>query len=358
MIDHKSEHEIRVALIGFGLGGASFHAPLIAATPGMMLATIVTSNRERVSQARHLYPRARIAPAVQSLWDHAAEHDLVVITTPNRYHASLALEALTAGLPVVVDKPFARTAAEARDVIQLARAKRLPVIPYHNRRWDSEYLTLRRLMGAGVLGRILRFESRLERWRPQLKGGWREHSGAEDAGGLLYDLGTHLIDQALTLFGPVTQVYAESDVRRSGAQTDDDVFVALTHATGVRSHLWSSAVAAHIGPRMRVIGERGAFVKQDVDPQEAALRSGKIPDGPDWGAESAESWGFLTDGVHKHPVESEPGAYQRFYAEISAMLRDAAPPPVNPEDALAGLRIIEAAQRSAAERCVIILGSE
>ena len=358
MIDHTSEHDIRVALIGFGLGGASFHAPLIAATPGMMLATIVTSNDERASQARRLYPAARIAPAVQSLWDHAADHDLVVITTPNRYHAPLALEALSAGLPVVVDKPFARTATEARRVIQCARDKGLAVIPYHNRRWDSEYLTLRRLLDDGVLGRILRFESRLERWRPQLKGGWRERSGTEDAGGLLYDLGTHLIDQALTLFGPVAQVYAELDARRAGAQTDDDVFVALTHANGVRSHLWTSAVAAHIGPRLRVLGERGAFVKQDADPQEAALRSGKIPDGPDWGAESPEAWGVVTDGVHPHPVQSEPGAYQKFYAGISAMLRDAALPPVAAEDAVAGLRIIEAAQRSAAARSVIEFGTE
>ncbi|MGC8519938.1 MAG: Gfo/Idh/MocA family protein [Steroidobacteraceae bacterium] len=357
-MDRNAEHEIRVALIGFGLGGASFHAPLIAATPGMMLATIVTSNEERATQARRTYPNARIIASTKSLWADAGAHDLAVITTPNRYHATLALEALAVGLPVVLDKPFARTAAEALRVIHFAHEKRLPIIPYHNRRWDGEYLTLRRLIDAGRLGRIFRFESRFERWRPQLKGGWRERGDTDEAGGLLYDLGTHLIDQALALFGPVQQVYAELDRRRTGAQTDDDAFVALTHANGVRSHLWTSAVAAHFGPRMRVLGERGAFVKQDADPQEAALRGGKIPVGPEWGVELPDAWGFVTDGVGKHPVQSEPGAYQKFYSGVCAMLRGVAPPPVLPEDAVAGLQIIEAAQRSAADHRVIELNTQ
>lgn len=351
----NTERDIRVALVGFGLGGSSFHAPLIAITPGLKLATVVTSNEARCARARRDYPGAHVATTVEWLWDHVADHDLVVITTPNRVHASLAMAALSAGLPVVIDKPFARTASEARQVIQFARDKALPVIPYHNRRWDSELLTLRRLLNEGVLGRISRFEARLERWRPQLQGGWRELGAAEEAGGLLYDLGSHLIDQALTLFGPVRSVYAELDRWRAGAQTDDDVFLALTHANGVRSHLWTSSVAAHHGPRMRVLGERGAFVKQHADRQEAALRSGDRPIGPDWGQEPPESWGIVTDGTHDKSVPSEPGAYQRFYGELVATLRDGAPPPVAPEDALAGLEIIEAAQRSVQERGVVIL---
>lgn len=357
MMDSKSlKSETRVALIGFGLGGASFHAPLIATTPGMKLTTIVTSNQERGSQARRRFPGTRVVTTVNWLWEHATEHDLVAITTPNRVHATLAMAALSAGLPVVIDKPFARTSAEARQVIESAREMQLPVVPYHNRRWDNDYLTLRRLIDAGVLGNISRFESRLERWRPQLKGGWRERGGPEEAGGLLYDLGSHLIDQALTLFGPVRQVYAELDRRRLGAEVDDDVFLALTHANGVRSHLWTSAVAANLGPRMRVLGNRAAFVKQHVDPQEDALRSGKFPDGPDWGKESPEHWGIVTAGTEETPVPSEPGAYPRFYAEVAAMLRGEAPPPVTPQDAVAGLEIIEAAQRSAAERRIITLG--
>jgi scyllo-inositol 2-dehydrogenase (NADP+) len=321
----------------------------------MELVTVVTSSEARGAQARRSHPGVQVVPTVEWLWDHAADHDLVVITTPNRVHASLALSALSAGLPVVIDKPFARTVPEARQVIRLAHDKGLSVTPYHNRRWDSEHLTLRRLIGEGVLGRILRFEARLERWRPELKGGWRERGAVEEAGGLLYDLGSHLIDQAVTLFGPVREVYAELDRRRAGAATDDDVFLALTHANGVRSHLWTSAMAAHRGPRLRVLGERAAFVKQHADRQEAALRSGNCRIGPGWGEEPPECWGILSDGAHERAVRSEPGAYQRFYSDLVAMLRREAPPPVAPEDAVAGLEIIEAAQRSAADRRVIAL---
>lgn len=349
--------DIRVALVGFGLGGACFHAPLIAATAGMKLVTVVTSNEARGSQARRGYPGVQVAATADWLWDHAADHDLAVITTPNRLHATLAMAALSAGLPVVIDKPFARTPAEARRVIQLAREHGLPVIPYHNRRWDSEHLTLRRLIDEGVLGRVLRFEARLERWRPELKGGWRERGAVEEAGGLLYDLGSHLIDQALTLFGQVRQVYAELDRRRAGAETDDDVFLALTHVNGVRSHLWTSAVAAHRGPRLRVLGEHAAFVKQHADRQEAALRTGSPSIGRGWGEEPPEYWGVLTDGHREESVRSEPGAYQHFYGDLAAMLRGEAPPPVAAEDALAGLEIIEAARRSVAERRVVTLGS-
>jgi predicted dehydrogenase len=355
MTGQSPQRDIRVAVIGFGLGGASFHAPLILATPGMKLTTVITSNEARASQARRDIPGVHVASAVEWLWEHAGDHDLAVVTTPNREHAALAMAALSAGLPVVIDKPFARTATEAQQVIQMARERRLPVVPYHNRRWDSEHLTLRRLMDEGVLGRIARFEARLERWRPELKGGWRERGAAEEAGGLLYDLGSHLIDQALALFGPVEAVYAELGRRRAGTETDDDVFLALKHAGGAQSHLWTSYVAAHRGPRMRVLGERGAFVKQHADRQEAALRGGSRPTGPDWGQEPSEYWGILTDGTHEKSVRSEPGAYQRFYGGLVATLRDGAAPPVAPEDAVAGLEIIAAAQRSAAERRVVIL---
>ena len=347
--------EIRVALVGFGLGGAAFHAPLIAATPGMRLTSVVTSNETRRSDALREYPGVRVVDSAEWIWEHASDHDLVVITTPNRVHASLALKAFSAGLPVVIDKPFARTAAEARQVVEAARARKLPVAAYHPRRWDSEYLTLRRLIDEGALGRVLRFESRLERWRPQLKGGWRERGAVEEAGGLLYDLGSHLIDQALHLFGPVREVYAELDCRRPGAETDDDVFLALTHTNGVRSHLWTSAMAAQRGPRVRVLGERSAFVKHHADPQEAALRTGGRPTQPHWGEDPHEHWGTLTDGVTEQQVRSEPGAYQRFYELMAATLRTGAPVPVDAEDAVAGLEIIEAAQRSAAQRSVVTL---
>ncbi len=342
-------------MIGFGLGGASFHAPLIAATQGMALATIVTANPERRAHAVRDYPGVQVVADPDWLWRHAADHDLIVISTPNRSHVPLALQALSVGLPVVIDKPFAPTVAEARQVIAAAQAKQLLVSAYHIRRWDSECLTLRRLMEQGVLGRVLRFESRLERWRPEAKGGWKERGAPGEAGGLLYDIGSHLIDQALHLFGPVREVYAELDIRRPGVEADDDVFVALKHANGVRSHLWTSCLAAQPGPRMRVMGDRAAFVKQRGDLQEAALRAGERPGRSGWGEEPPERWGILSDGAHQQAIQSERGAYQNFYAQIVSALRDGAPPPVDAADVVAGLEIIEAAQHSSRRRSVVRL---
>ena len=351
----SAANPIRVGLIGFGLGGASFHAPLIAATKGMTLASVITANPERQAKAQADYPGLHVASAPDWLWRNAAQHDLVVISTPNRSHVPLALAALDAGLPVVVDKPFAATATDARRVLDAGRAKKLPVSAYHIRRWDSECLTLQGLIARGALGKVLRFESRLERWRPEAKGGWKERGAPEEAGGLLYDIGSHLIDQALYLFGPVQAVYAECDIRRAGVEADDDVFVALDHASGVRSHLWASCLAAMPGARMRVMGDRGAFVKLQGDMQEAALRDGARPGAAGWGEEPPERWGVFSDGARQEAVPSLPGAYQNFYAGMVSALRDGAPVPVSAGDIIAGLEIIEAAQRSAVERRVIAL---
>jgi predicted dehydrogenase len=339
--------DVRVALIGYGLGGAAFHAPFIATTPRMRLATIVTRDPERRSQAAREHPQANIVDSVQAVWDEAQAHDVVVVTTSNNSHVSLALEALAAGLPVVVDKPFAVHAAEARQVIDEAQRQNLMLTVYHNRRWDSELLTVKRLLAEQAFGDVLRFESRLERWRPEPKGGWRERGAPEFGGGLLYDLGTHLIDQALHLFGPVTHVYAELDRRRPGMQVDDDMFLALTHASGVRSHLIATSLSAQPIARMRVLGSRAAYLKVHGDVQEAALRSGARPDKPGWGEEPREHWGLLGVGDAAVPVRSEPGAYQQFYAGVVAALRDGAPVPVDPEDAVAGLEIIEVARSQA-----------
>lgn len=347
------EDDLRIGLIGYGLAGAAFHAPLIAATPGLRLAAVVTRNPERVRQAQQDHPAARIVATPEALWDQVDALDLIVVASPNRTHVPLAQAALEAGLPVVVDKPLAPTAAEARRLVEAARQRGLLLTVFQNRRWDGDFLTVQRLLAEDAFGEVLRFESRFERWRPVPKGGWREQGAAEEAGGLLYDLGSHLIDQALQLFGPVEHVYAELDARRPGAEVDDDTFVALTHASGVRSHLWMSAVAAQLGPRMRVLGRRAAYVKHGLDVQEAALRQGARPDQTGWGEEPPEQWGRLGAGDDFAPVRTEPGAYPRFYAGVRDALRDGAAPPVDPAEAVAGLDVIEAAQRSAAERRVV-----
>ena len=337
---------IRVGLIGYGHAGAQFHAPFIATTPGLHLAVVVTRDPGRSEQVRREHPGTRIVNSPEWLWEHAAELDLVVVASPNRTHVPLTLSALQAGLPAVVDKPLTATAADARRLVEEARRQGLMLTVYQNRRFDGDFLTVRRLIDEGALGRVLRFESRFERWRPIPKPGWRERSAPEEAGGLLYDLGSHLIDQALELFGPVDSVYAELDQRRSGAEVDDDTFVALTHVSGVRSHLWMSAVSAQAGPRMRVLGDHAAYTKFGMDVQEEALRQGVRPGSPNWGVEKEDQWGVLGAGEDLRRVPTEPGAYQQFYSGVVAALRDGAPPPVDPQSVIATLEIIERAQRS------------
>ncbi|MFJ9727015.1 Gfo/Idh/MocA family oxidoreductase [Streptomyces sp. NPDC101209] len=340
-----------VGLIGYGLAGSVFHAPLIAATEGLVLDTVVTSNPERQEQARAEHAGVRVAATADELFARAAELDLIVVASPNRTHVPLTTTALKAGLPVVVDKPVAGTAAEARELAALAEERGLLLSVFQNRRWDNDFLTLQRLLAEGELGDVWRFESRFERWRPQPKGGWRESGDPAEIGGLLYDLGSHVVDQALTLFGPATQVYAESDVRRPGAEADDDTFIALTHASGVRSHLYVSATAAQLGPRFRVLGSKAGYVKYGLDPQEAALRDGGRP-GPDWGREPEPAWGTLGAGESPAtgggtPVPTLAGDYPAYYAAVTRALDGDGANPVTADEAAAALDVLEAARRSA-----------
>ncbi|MGW1278273.1 Gfo/Idh/MocA family oxidoreductase [Streptomyces tsukubensis] len=344
-----------VGLVGYGVAGSFFHAPLIAAAEGLVLDTVVTSSPVRQEQARAEFPGVRIASSPEELWHRAGELDLVVVASPNRTHVPLATAALRAGLAVVVDKPLAATAAEARDLSALAAERGLLLSVFQNRRWDGDFLTVARVVAGGELGIVQRFESRFERWRPQPKGGWRESGDPQEIGGLLYDLGSHVVDQAVTLFGPVVRVYAESDVRRGGAEADDDTFFALTHAGGVRSHLWVSSTAAQLGPRFRVLGSRAGYVSYGMDPQEAALRAGRRPmPGEPWGVVEESGWGRIGAGESPvtgggRPVPAEPGDYPAYYDLIAEALRDGTPPPVTAEQAAAVLAILEAARRSARE---------
>ncbi|WBB59133.1 Gfo/Idh/MocA family oxidoreductase [Streptomyces sp. WMMC500] len=357
---------LRVGLLGYGLAGSVFHAPLVAATDGLVLDTVVTGDPGRQEQVRAAYPDATTVATADDLLARADRLDLVVVASPNRTHVPLAAAALGAGLPVVVDKPLAATAAEAEELAALAESRGLLLSAFHNRRWDSDFRTLAALLADGALGDVHRFESRFERWRPALRGGWRDSADPADVGGLLYDLGSHLVDQALTLFGPVTSVYAESEARRAGSVVDDDNFVALVHARGVRTHLWMTAMAPQLGPRFRVLGNRAGYVKYGLDPQEAALREGRRPgdgtEGADgtWGAEPESAWGRLGAGESPltgggEPVPTLPGDYPAYYAGIAEALRTGAPPPVTAAEAAATLRVLEAARRSAAEGRVVRL---
>jgi scyllo-inositol 2-dehydrogenase (NADP+) len=340
--------DLRAAIVGYGLSGAIFHGPLIDATPGMRVATVVTADPERRRRAAEAHPGAEIAERVEQVWERAGEHDFVVVGTPNASHVALAGAAIDAGLAVVVDKPLAPLAAEARALIEHAEGAGVLLTVFHNRRWDSEHLTLKRLISKGALGEVWRLESRFERWRPQpsAERPWRETASPEQGGGVLLDLGSHLVDQALDLFGPPSQVYGEVTARRGGA--DDDAFVALRHSGGEISHLWVSSVAADRGPRLRVLGSQAAYVNEFLDGQEDALRAGRRPgDEGKWGAEPESRWGKLVEGDTAEPVPSERGAWPEFYRGLAQALRDGGPPPVDPWQAVGVAEVLEAARSSA-----------
>ena len=347
--------QLRGAVIGYGLAGSVFHAPLIASTPGLTVSTVVTGNPQRQAEARQAHPDSRVVSDPAEVFERAAEHDFVVVAAPNDFHVELSRRALDAGLPVVVDKPLAPTATEARSLVEQAEELGVLITAYMNRRWDSDQLTVRRLLDEGKLGEVLRYESRLERWQPALSGRkpWAEVSPPEAGGGVLLDLGSHLVDQAIVLFGPVVRVYAELESHRGGA-ADDDAFVALEHRSGARSHLWASLLAASPGPRLRLLGDGAAYVVTEVDGQEDALRSGARPSGDEaWGVEPPERWGRLITDGRSEAIPSERGDWPLFYTGLERALRHGSPPPVDPWDAVTGLEMLDAARRSAARATVV-----
>jgi predicted dehydrogenase len=277
------------------------------------------------------------------VWAAADRLDLVVIGSPSGTHAALADAALEAGLDVVVDKPFAVTAEEGRALV--AKADRLgrTLTVFQNRRWDGDFRTVRRLVDSGELGEVRRFESRFEWWKPEPPASWKTESSPAEGGGILYDLGTHLIDQAVQLFGPVAELSAEIERRRPGAVADDDVFLALRHETGVRSHLWMNAVAPVFGPRFHVLGSRAGYTSWGLDGQEPALIAGALPSDPGFGETPEARWGVLGVDGASHPVPTERGDYGGFYRRLAEALRHGGPVPVDPADAIAVLELIEQA---------------
>jgi scyllo-inositol 2-dehydrogenase (NADP+) len=349
---------LRVALAGYGLAGASFHAPLIAATEGLALRAVVTRDVARRAELAAQHPGVA---AVDALADVVADVDLVVVASPNRFHVELARMGLDAGKHVVVDKPLAVTTAEARALARQAAAAGVVLSAFHNRRWDDDFLTLRRVLGEGRLGRLLTLESRFDRWRPQIRqGAWREHGDPTDGGGLLLDLGSHLADQAVQLLGPATSVYAELDVRRPGAVVEDDVFVALLHEGGARSHLWAGVHAADGPPRLRALGDAATFVSFGLDPQEEALRGGASPSDPGFGLREPGLQATLTDGSGGmgERLTMEPGRWLTYYEGVVAAIRSGGtvPPPVTAPEAAGVLAVLEAARESAERGAAVALG--
>jgi scyllo-inositol 2-dehydrogenase (NADP+) len=341
----------RVALLGYGLAGRVFHAPLINAEPELALTAIVTANAERREQAAADNPGVEILATADEVWDRADEFDLAIVATANSAHVPQATAALENGLHVVVDKPLAATAALAQSLVDLAASVNRQLHVFQNRRWDSEILTARAAIADGVLGRPHRLESRFERWRPSPKGGWREVGAPEDIPGLLYDLGAHVVDQALHLMGPVERVAASARILRDGVTGDDDTQVMLWHSGGAISILSVSAVAAFIEPRLRLLGTRGGLEIIGLDTQEDALRAGRSPQDQDWGMEPDEHTAMIVtaDDVTPRPYPRQRGSYPTYYAGVARSIIGQGPAPVDARDVVQNLRVIEAAARSSAE---------
>jgi len=335
--------DTRIGLAGYGFGGRIFHAPLIAAAPGVELAGVVTRSPERRAELERDHPGT---PAFDSLADLAAAGaQAVAVSTPADTHMPLVLEAVELGLAVVCDKPFALDAGQAENAIQAAERAGVPLSVYQNRRWDSDFLTVKRLLGEGALGDVTVFESAFERYAPD------EPVPAAGAG-ILLDFGSHLVDQALTLFGPVTRVYGELG---GGGELEARFFAALEHAGGMTSRLSGDWVQGAPAPRFRVRGTRGAYVVWGMDGQEPALIAGARPGADTWGSEAPERWGRLQRGEASQPVPSERGRWDTFYPAFAAAVRGEGPVPVDPRDAVASLSVIDAIRQSAAQRRTVEL---
>ena len=352
---------IRTAVLGYGLAGKVFHCPFVTAVPGLQLSAIVARSGDAAAQA---YPDARILRSVDDAFADP-NLDLIVVGTPSDTHFDLAKAALEAGKHVVIDKPFTATSAQARELITLASARRLVLAPFHNRRFDGDFLTVRKLLAESTLGRVVTIESRFDRFRPlQRTGTWKEASGP--ANGMLFDLGPHLLDQAVALFGTPGTITANIRTDRDRSDIDDAFTVTLDyHATAEASALrytcHATMLAADPSPRFLAHGTRGSYRKFGVDPQEPAVVSGTRPphmdDPTPWLPEQESAWGTLTlaedlsdpnqpPRLTQRPLPTVPGDYRAFYASVRDAILGAAPLAIPAEDGFTVIRLLELARES------------
>jgi predicted dehydrogenase len=336
---------VSAGLIGFGVAGKFFHAPVIRAVDGLRLTVIV----QRHGEPDPRYPDVEIVPSVDELLQRPV--DLVVIATPNASHHPIAKQCLSAGRHVVVDKPFTTTVSEAEELIRLAHETRRVLSVYQNRRYTGDFVTVQQLLSTGALGRVTTFEAHFDRFRPALKAGaWRERAGP--GSGVWFDLGAHLLDQALALFGIPESISADIRIERDGAVTDDAFDVTLRYPQR-RALLRASMLTISPGPTLALHGTAGSFIKYGLDPQEAALRAGRTPDEPDWDLESPDRFGTLTTADGPRTIPTTPSSFVHYYENIRDAILGKAALAVRPEQALDVMRGLELGVESSRKGCVV-----
>ena len=338
------DRPIRTGIIGFGLAGRVFHAPFIVTNPDFVLEVVATSNAERAADATSQHPGVAIVATADELI--ARELDLVILASPPHVHLEQALAAFDAGAHVVIDKPFAASVSDAKQIIAKAESTGKVLAVFQNRRWDGDFRTIQSLIADGALGTVFRFESTFERWGTPKEGQWQETITPSQGGGILFDLGSHLVDQALHLFGPAHVEAAELRAVRGGV-SEDDAFISLIHESGVHSHLTMSRVAAQSGPRFRVLGDASGYSVHGLDNQEPALKEQRWPGSGGYGVTPEAEWGLLGIDGELVPVPTLSGEYPEFYAGVAASILTGAPAPVDPKDSLEVVRIIERAHAMA-----------
>lgn len=344
-----TEGSLRVGIAGFGMAARVFHAPLVDTVPGLELTAVAT---RRPDEARRALPDVRLHPDVESLCADP-EIDLVVVPTPNDTHFPVARSALEAGKHVVVDKPFALDARAAGELLALARERGLILTVFQNRRWDGDYLTLAAVVRAGRVGRPVELRSNFDRFRPDVPARWRDRAGP--GSGLWYDLGPHLLDQALALFGMPQAILADLAILRDGAETDD-YFQATLRYERLRVVLHASTLAAAEAPRFRLDGTMGSFVLDGLDPQEAQLKAGHRPGEPGFGRGAPDGRLFTAEG--ETGVARLAGDYRPFYEAVRDAILGLAPPPVTENEALSLMRLLDAGRDSARTKCWMTLERE